>query len=118
VGNVQPEGSDDANWQRVHTQGYVAKAPGNIGKVSRCPECGGGNYFSRRWANAECAPLCTDCGYNGDLFEQSGRMLNAIGMKSSGPTQFARSDNPRGDQHFEVDASLAGNTDFSWANVR
>jgi hypothetical protein len=66
----------------------------------------------------EAAPLCVDCGYNGDLFEQSGTMLNAIGMKSSGPTQFARSDNPRGEQHFEIDGSLAGNADFSWNNVR
>jgi hypothetical protein len=65
----------------------------------------------------EAAPLCTECGHNGDLFEQSGKLLAAAGVKSSGPTQFARSDNPEAQSHFGIDPGLA-TTDFSWSNVR
>jgi hypothetical protein len=65
----------------------------------------------------EAAPICTECGYNGELFTQSGTLLNAVGMKSSGPMQFARSDNPRGDSNFAEDPNLQG-TEFSWSAVR
>lgn len=116
VGNGQPEGTGDDTYIRVRTQGWDQKAPGNIGQTSRCPGCGGGNYFRRKWANAECAPLCTDCGYNGEFFTQTGNMLNAIGMKSSGPIQAARSDNPDATPHFEVHPEVS--SEFSWANVR
>jgi len=64
----------------------------------------------------EAAPLCTDCGYNGELFEQSGTMLNAVGMSSSGPVAFARTDNPDAAPHFGVDPSVP--QDFSWSAVR
>jgi hypothetical protein len=114
----QPGGEPDDNWHKVNRQGFVEKAPGSTGTSGRCPRCNGSSFFRRKTGQFEAAPLCVDCGYNGDLFEQSGTMLNTIGMKSSGPTQFARSDNPRGEQHFEIDASLAGNADFSWNNVR
>jgi len=66
----------------------------------------------------EAAPLCVDCGYNGDLWEQSGTLLNAVGMKSSGPLRYARSDNPTGAEQFGIDPSLQGHDDFSWGNVR
>jgi hypothetical protein len=65
----------------------------------------------------EAAPLCTDCGYNGEHFTQSGTLLNAVGLKSSGPTQFARTDNPDASSRMGVDPSLS-DTDFSWGNVR
>lgn len=114
----QPEGDSDDNWNRVRRQGYVDKAPTNTGRVGACPSCGGSNLFRRKGPlGIEAAPLCTDCGYNGDLFEQSGTLLNAIGMKSSGPVQFSRSDNPRGDAHFETDPGLTS-SDFDWSNVR
>jgi hypothetical protein len=100
----------------VQQQGYVAKAPSSVGKSGRCPGCGGGNLFRRRWANTECAPLCTDCGYNGDLFTQSGTLLNGVGMKSSGPVNFARSDNPGGEMHFGVDPGVP--QDFNISSVR
>ena len=113
----QPGGGPDDNWQRVNRQGYVEKAPASYGTSGRCPRCNGSNFFRRKGVmGAEAAPLCTECGYNGDLFEQSGTLLNAVGMKSSGPVQFARSDNPRGDSHFESDPSVG--SDFSWESVR
>ena len=119
VESVQPGSQDDDNWHRVNRQGYVDKAPGSIGKTGRCPQCNGSNFFRRKGPmNTEAAPLCTECGYNGDLFEQSGTLLNAIGAKSSGPVRFARSDNPGGDSNFGIDATLAGHEDFSWSNVR
>ena len=117
VETSQPEGNGDDTYQRVRGQGYDHKAPSGLGKDGRCPDCGGSNFFRRRWANAEAAPLCTDCGYNGDLFTQSGTLLNAVGMKSSGPVAFARTDNPGADSRFGADPGLE-NTDFSWANVR
>jgi hypothetical protein len=114
----QPEGETDDNWHRVNRQGFVEKAPGSLGTSGRCPRCNGSSFFRRKTGQFEAAPLCVDCGYNGDLFEQSGTSLNAIGMKSSGPVRFARSDNPTGEQNFGIDQSLAGNSDFSWSNVR
>jgi len=119
TGRDQPGGEPDDNWHRVNRQGFVEKAPTSLGTSGRCPSCNGGNFFRRKGQmGTEAAPLCVDCGYNGDLFEQSGKLLNAIGMKSSGPVRFARSDNPKGDQHFEIDPTLAGHGDFSWSNVR
>ena len=112
----QPEGEPDDNWHKVNRQGYVTKAPPSIGKIGACPECGGSNYFRRRWANQEAAPICVDCGYNGDLFLQSGTLLNAVGAKSVGPTQTARSDNPRAESHLWTDPGVG--SDFSWGNVR
>lgn len=115
----QPGSDPDDNWHRVNRQGFVEKAPGSVGKSGRCPQCNGSNFFRRKGPmGTEAAPLCTECGYNGDLFEQSGTLLNAVGMKSSGPVNFARSDNPRGDQNFGIDPSLQGHDDFSWSNVR
>jgi hypothetical protein len=64
----------------------------------------------------EAAPLCSDCGYNGDLFTQSGTLLNVMGASSSAPVSFARSDNPDAQAHFDVDPSVP--TDFSWSTVR
>lgn len=112
----QPGGYGDDNWQRVQRQGFIDKAPGSVGHTGKCPKCNGSNYFRRRWAHTECAPLCTDCGYNGDLWEQSGSLLNAVGLKSSGPTQTARTDNPFGEGHLGVDPGVS--SDFSWSNVR
>jgi hypothetical protein len=112
----QPGGNGDTTHGQVQRQGYVNKAPSSIGKVGQCPGCGGSNYFRRRWAHTEAAPLCTDCGFNGDLFTQSGTLLNAVGMSSSGPVAFARTDNPGGQSHFEADPSVPG--DFSWSSVR
>jgi hypothetical protein len=114
----QPEGESDSNWKRVHRQGYVDKAPSSTGVSGLCPRCGGSSYFHRKGPmGTEAAPLCVDCGYNGDLWEQSGTLLNAVGMKSAGPTQFARSDNPRGESNFGIDASVSS-TNFDWSNVR
>jgi hypothetical protein len=113
----QPGSDTDDNWHRVNRQGYVEKAPNSLGTSGRCPRCNGSSFFRRKSGQFEAAPLCVDCGYNGDLFEQSGTLLNSIGMKSSGPVQFARSDNSSGASQFGVDASLSG-TDFSWSNVR
>ena len=113
----QSEGDPDDNWHRVHRQGFVDKAPTHTGKDSRCPQCHGSNYFRRRVGSSEAAPLCTECGYNGDLWEQSGTTLNGAGVKSTGPVQFARSDNPEARERFGVDPSLNG-TDFSWSSVR
>jgi predicted RNA-binding Zn-ribbon protein involved in translation (DUF1610 family) len=113
----QPGGDEDDNWHRVRRQGYIAKAPAHAGKDSRCPQCGGSNFFRRRIGNTEAAPLCTECGYNGDLWEQSGTALMGAGVKSTGPVQFARSDNPGAESHFGTDPSLNG-TDFSWNTVR
>lgn len=119
VETTQPGGDGDDNWHRVNRQGYVEKAPTSKGTSGRCPHCNGSSFFRRKGPmGLEAAPLCVDCGYNGDLFEQSGTLLNAVGMKSSGPVRFARSDNPGGDQHFEIDPSLQGHDDFSWSNVR
>jgi hypothetical protein len=112
----QPAGDTDDNWHRVNRQGFVEKAPGSLGTSGRCPRCNGSSFFRRKTGQFEAAPLCVDCGYNGDLFEQSGTLLNTIGMKSSGPVQFARSDNARGDSHFEVDPSVPDG--FSWSSVR
>lgn len=113
----QPGGDSDDNWNRVRRQGYISKAPKHAGSDSHCPHCGGSNFFRRRVGNTEAAPLCTDCGYNGDLWEQSGTTLNGAGVKSSGPVQFARTDNPQAQPHFGADPSL-GNTEFSWSSVR
>jgi hypothetical protein len=112
----QSGGNGDTTHGQVQRQGYVSKAPSSIGKVGQCPGCGGSNYFRRRWAHTEAAPLCTDCGFNGDLFTQSGTLLNAVGMSSSGPVAFARTDNPGGQSHFEADPSVPG--DFSWSSIR
>lgn len=117
VETSQPEGTEDDTYLRVRGQGFDHKAPASVGTTGHCPECGGSNFFKRRWANHEAAPLCTDCGYNGDFFVQSGTLLNAVGMKSSGPTQFARTDNPEATSQFGADPGLAS-TEFSWANVR
>ena len=111
---LPPEGDD--NYQRVRQQGYVSKAPQSINRTGQCPDCGGSNFFRRKWAHTEAAPLCTDCGYNGDLFTQSGSLLNSIGATSSGPVAFARTDNPGGESHFGVDPSVPN--DFSWSGVR
>ena len=111
-----PETGGDPTYDRVRAQGYNSKKPANVGRVGECPNCGGSNFFRRRWAHTEAAPLCTDCGYNGDLFEQSGTMLNSVGMSSSGPVAFARTDNPGGESHFGVDPSVP--QDFSWSAVR
>jgi hypothetical protein len=113
---AQPEGNGDSTYDRVRLQGYNQKKPQNIGKVGTCPECGGSNFFQRKWAHKEAAPLCTDCGYNGELFTQSGSMLNGLGMTSQAPVAFARSDNPDGSSHFGTDPSVP--TDFSWSGVR
>jgi hypothetical protein len=110
----QAEG-DDA-YQRVRQQGYVSKAPANVGRTGTCPDCGGSNFFRRRWAHTEAAPLCTDCGFNGDLFTQSGTLLNAVGASSSAPVSFARTDNPGGESHFGADPNVP--QDFSWSAVR
>jgi hypothetical protein len=95
----------------------LSKAPSSVGKDGHCPGCGGNNYFQRKIGQLEAAPLCTECGYNGEHFTQSGTLLSAVGMKSSGPTQFARSDNPGAESRFSVDPSV-NSTDFSWSNVR
>src|SRR5438046_3759283 len=106
VTGVQPGSNGDSSWDRVQRQGYITKAPASSGKSGDCPSCGGSNFFKRRWANTECAPLCTDCGYNGDYFTQSGTLLNAVGMHSSGPVAFARTDNPSAEPHFGVDPNV------------
>lgn len=113
---TQPEGNGDNTYDRVRAQGYASKKPANVGRVGTCPDCGGSNFFRRRWAHTEAAPLCTDCGYNGELFTQSGTLLNGVGMSSSGPVSFARTDNPGGDSHFGVDPSVP--QDFNWSAVR
>lgn len=115
--SYQSEGDPDDNWHRVRRQGFIAKAPSHATKDTRCPQCGGSSYFHRRVGNTEAAPLCTECGYNGNLWEQSGTTLNGAGIKSSGPLQFARSDNPDHQPRFGVDPTLNG-TDFSWSSVR
>jgi len=92
--------------RRVQRQGYDTKAPQGKAAASRCPGCGGSNLFTRRWAGKECAPLCTDCGYNGDYFTQSGVLLNGVGFHSSGPVESARSNNPGGSSTFASDAQL------------
>jgi hypothetical protein len=115
----QPEpvhDDQDSDWHRVRRQGYISKAPSSTGNTGRCPGCNGPNYFRRRWANTECSPLCTDCGYNGDLFTQSGTLLNGIGLKSSGPINIARSDNPSGEMHFGVDPGVP--SDFNFNSIR
>ena len=114
---VEPEGDPDDNWHRVRSQGFVSKAPPSRGSDGRCPGCGGSNFFRRKMGQFEAAPLCTECGYNGEHFTQTGTLLSAIGMKSSGPVQFARTDNPQAEGRFGVDPSLNG-TDFSWSTVR
>jgi hypothetical protein len=96
----------DEQHYRVQTQGYDKKAPASKGSYSRCPSCGGSNFFRRKWAGKECAPLCVDCGHNGDYFEQSGTMLNGVGLHSSGPVQFARSANPMGESNFDAAPEL------------
>jgi hypothetical protein len=114
----QPEGNGDITYNRVRVQGFDSKAPQSAGQSGRCPGCGGSNYFHRKGPmGMEAAPLCTDCGHNGEFFTQSGTLLNAVGMKSSGPVQFSRSDNAEGASRFEADANLNG-TDFNWSNVR
>lgn len=114
----QPGGEGDDSWQRVHRQGFVSKAPTSLGRDGKCPGCGGSNYFRRKGPmGVEAAPLCTECGYNGEYFTQSGTLLNAVGMKSSGPTQFARTDNPEAQAHLWADPGLSS-TEFSWSAVR
>jgi hypothetical protein len=103
--------------QRVRTQGYVSKAPEGKGASSHCPGCGGSNLFRRRWAGKECAPLCTDCGYNGDYFTQSGVLLNGVGFHSSGPTESARMTNPDGKSTFGADQQLV-NAGWNPGSVR
>lgn len=118
TGEDQPEGYGDDTYHRVRAQGFDVKAPGSIGQSSGCPSCHGSNYFRRKGPfGIEAAPLCTECGYNGNLWEQSGTTLNGAGVKSSGPTQFARSDNPHADSHFGMDATLA-NHNWSPAAIR
>jgi len=113
----QPGSDADDSWHRVRRQGYVEKAPGSVGKSGRCPSCNGSSFFRRKGPmGIEAAPLCTDCGYNGELFEQSGKLLDMAGVRSSGPTQFARSDNPGAESHFGQEANMP--TEFSWSNVR
>jgi hypothetical protein len=116
VGEAQSGGNGDSSYNQVQRQGYVTKAPANVGKVGQCPGCGGSNFFKRRWAHTEAAPLCTDCGYNGDLFTQSGTLLNAVGLTSSGPVATARTDNPGGQSQFGTDPNVT--SDFDWGNVR
>ena len=106
----------DNENDRVRQQGFVTKAPQSASRTGQCPDCGGSNFFRRRWAHTEAAPLCTDCGYNGDLFTQSGSLLNSMGASSSGPVAFARTDNPGGESHFGTDPSVP--SDFSWSGVR
>jgi hypothetical protein len=117
---LYPDESDPemTEYYRVRQQGFVSTPPPNQrdSAVGQCPGCHGSNFFRRRWANKECAPLCTDCGYNGDYFTQSGNLLNAVGMKSSGPMQFARTDNPTGESQFRTDPAVT--RDFSWSSVR
>jgi hypothetical protein len=96
VVEMSPMGDMDDPHTRVQQQGFIGKQPEGARNASVCPHCGSGNFFRRRWANKECAPLCTECGYNGDYFTQSGTLINAVGVKSAGPVQFARSDNPDG----------------------
>lgn len=118
TGVGQSGGNGDTIHSQVQHRGYVSKPPQSAQqRDGACPGCGGSNYFRRKWAHQEAAPLCTDCGYNGDLFTQSGTLLNGMGMRSSGPVQFARTDNPGGDSHFGTDAGLV-NTDFDWGAVR
>jgi hypothetical protein len=114
---AQPEGDGDSTYHRVQRQGYDTKAPPSKSATGACPSCGGSNFFRRRMGNVEAAPLCTDCGYNGDYFTQSGTLLNSVGLRSSGPVQFARSDNPGGERRFEVDANLAA-TDWNPSVIR
>jgi|SRR5882672_5555743 len=117
VGGPQSGGNGELSpHDRVQNQGFITKAPQSMGQSGECPGCGGPNFFRRKWAYKECAPLCVDCGYNGDIFTQSGTLLNAVGMRSSGPTAFARTDNPNGESHFGTDPSLQ-KTDFSWSSI-
>lgn len=117
TGGVQSEGDIDPNWAQVNRQGFIQKAPQSAGQSGQCPGCGGSNYFHRKGPmGVEAAPICTECGYNGELFTQSGTLLNAVGMKSSGPVQFSRSDNAEGVSHFEADPGMS--SEFSWSNVR
>ena len=114
----QSEGDQDDNWHRVRRQGFVDKAPANVGKSGKCPGCGGSNFFRRKGPmGAEAAPLCTECGYNGDLFTQSGTLLMGAGVHTSGPMNFARSDNRLGESNLGADPGLQG-TDFNWGSVR
>ena len=113
---VPEQSAEGDNYQRVRQQGYVSKAPQSVSRTGQCPDCGGSNFFQRKWAHTEAAPLCTDCGFNGDLFTQSGSLLNSIGASSSGPVAFARTDNPGGESHFGTDPSVP--QDFSWSSVR
>jgi hypothetical protein len=103
----QSEG--DEVYIQVREQGFVSKAPAGTKSSGRCPECGSGNFFRRRWANAEAAPLCVDCGYNGEFFTQTGTLLTNAGVISSGPTQSARSDNPQAASRFGMDETLSLN---------
>jgi hypothetical protein len=113
----QPGGNGDDSYDQVQRQGFIAKPPPSMmAGGGDCPGCGGHNYFRRRWAHTEAAPLCTDCGYNGDHFTQSGTLLNAVGIRSSGPVSFARTDNPSGESNFNADPGVS--SDFSWSQVR
>lgn len=107
VAGIDPEMGE---YYRVRKQGFISTPPPSAREAAagRCPECGGNNFFRRRWANTECAPLCVDCGYNGDYFTQSGALLNAVGLHSAGPVQFARSDNPSGESGFSADPGMRG----------
>jgi hypothetical protein len=97
----------DSQYQRIQLQGYDTKAPASKGATGTCPGCGGSNFFRRKGPmGVEAAPLCTDCGYNGDYFTQSGTLLNGAGILSSGPTHFARSSNPTGESQFSADQQL------------
>jgi len=118
VAEWDQSGSDaDDSWHRVRRQGYVEKAPTSVGTSGRCPSCNGSSFFRRKGPlGVEAAPLCVDCGYNGDLFEQSGKLLNSAGVKSSGPVQYARSDNPQAEPHFGQEPNMS--TEFSWSSVR
>lgn len=102
-------GEDMAEYYRVRQQGYVALPPPSQREgATTCPECGSPRFFRRKWAGKECAPLCTDCGYNGEYFTQSGSILNSVGLRSGGPMQFARSDNPGGESQMDWSHPIAG----------
>ncbi len=62
--------------------------------TGRCPECGSGNFFHRRYAESgtplrvEAAPRCYDCGY--PLIQTGSSHGSAASVRPTGPAQRAR----------------------------
>ncbi len=90
-----PAGQDDSAIallaQAAASTGGSERAKQNTG---RCPECGGGNFFARKFTESgmplrmEAAPRCYDCGY--PVIQAGSSHGSASSVRASGPTQRAR----------------------------